>query len=213
MSLSHFVCVCRQLVWSYSVVGILIICVLWSFVRRSIFLVCVPFPSSLESGMKGVCSLNEERNKGKLSICVVKQFLCHRKKKSSKRLLVEIYAICVSFFMWFLNTLPSLCGMMMNNWLCLCFYLWSPTNNAMASESFAEHNWQHLKPEAIRNYPLNFTERWENNYLRRYHWMRYHRSAFPRNIQRSFVDGRIPKFVKVSHRNPGFGLRRFCYYV
>lgn len=78
-------------------------------------------PSPLHSSHRseGVCRINSWKNKAKLSIYVVKQFLCHRKGES-----FDFRAILVSFFIPLRHWVTI-------NWLCLCFYLRpKPANNA-----------------------------------------------------------------------------------
>lgn len=91
MTFSHFAFTSASCVIP-NVVGVLIIHPLWSFVCRISrvcpFLHVSMYPcsvfSSLEVDLKGVCRLNSKQNKRKLSISVVKQFLCHRKHGSKE---------------------------------------------------------------------------------------------------------------------------------
>lgn len=99
---------------------------------------------SLQPERRRVCSINSWKNKAGLSICVVKQFLCHRKR----RFLWLSCNFCVIFYSA-LGRIP-LAARVTINWLCLCSYLGSePANNEMKHQK--RHNWQQQseKPEAI----------------------------------------------------------------
>lgn len=106
------------------------------------FRVCPFLPHSWVRHERRVCRLNGKQNKRKLSISVVEQFLCHRKNSSPERFMQFLchFSCCCQH-----SFASSLVGMAMINWLCLCFYLRSPTNN----EPETETTWALKKPEAI----------------------------------------------------------------